>query len=72
VSQRETVLRLLREHPTGICVADVPPEIAYTLRNRISELHAHGHPIVSRVCRQHKHGSAVRRYSLTGEVDELF
>ncbi len=68
-SQRQRVFALLRDHPEGICLEDVPLDLAYTLRNRISELSAAGYPIISRRCTWHRHRSVVRRYSLTGVVE---
>jgi len=71
LTQKQVVLRLLREHPEGICVADVPREVAYTLRNRCSELSHEGHAIVVRRCRFHTHKAAVVRYSLSASPEQL-
>lgn len=48
----------------GLCVADVPIDVGYTLRNRLSELRAGGHHIEARPCRAHRHRGGVLRYRL--------
>jgi hypothetical protein len=63
-SQKQIVLSFLERNPNGVCVASFPPEIAYTLRNRISELRAEGIEIESERCRVHQHRATVSRYRL--------
>lgn len=48
----------------GVCVADVERDLAYTLRNRVSELRSEGHRIVAVRCRAHRHRSTAARYVL--------
>jgi hypothetical protein len=65
VTQREAVLKALRKHPKrGLCIADLPLELGYCARNRVSELRRDGWQIVSETCRVHKHGGPIARYRL--------
>lgn len=62
-TQRELALRLLRSLP-AVCVSDVGPAVAYTLRNRVAELRASGFDIRSSRCRRHPHRASVAEYRL--------
>lgn len=67
-TQKRRVLLLLRAFgERGVCLADCPGDLSYTMRNRISELRADGFTIAGAVCRTHRHPSAVQRYTLTEE-----
>ena len=65
MTQRQTVLEALHEAGArGICIGDPPLDVAYTTRNRISELRASGVDIESFPCKIHQHRSSVARYRL--------
>lgn len=65
VTYKEAVLNLLRRRgQQGACVSDMPEHIAYTSRNRVSELIRDGHRITKRRCKVHNHASSVMRYYL--------
>jgi hypothetical protein len=66
-TQKAIVLSFLERNPNGVCVASFPPEIAYTLRNRVSELRAQGVAIESERCRAHQHKASVSRYRLAAK-----
>lgn len=67
-TQKRRVLALLRmAGAAGICIANVPLDLSYTARNRISELRHEGYVIDDAVCRFHKHRGAVARYTLREE-----
>ena len=67
-TQKRRVLALLRMGgEAGICINNVPMDLAYTYRNRVSELRADGYAIESATCRVHNHKAAVARYVLRGE-----
>ena len=63
MTQRQQVLAALINQPS-VCLADVPLELGYTLRNRISELRRDGHNIVSEPCTKHRHEGTIVRYHL--------
>ena len=66
MTQRETVLRLLqRAGRDGLCVSDIDQDLAYCLRNRVSELVALGYGITAERCQRHRHYGRVARYHLT-------
>lgn len=68
MTQKERIYLYLRRCPEGICVNDVANDLAYTLRNRISELRLVDHlPIESEPCKAHRHRSSVARYRLVVE-----
>jgi hypothetical protein len=48
----------------SLCVADLPLELSYTARNRISELRRDGVPIRTATCGWHRHEHPVARYYL--------
>jgi hypothetical protein len=48
----------------SVCVGDVPVELAYTLRNGISDLRRDGVTIHAQACTRHKHAHRVYRYFL--------
>ena len=48
----------------SLCVADLPLELSYTARNRISELRRDGVPIRTATCGWHQHEHPVARYYL--------
>lgn len=50
----------------GICLSEVVPEDAYTLRNAVVEAIASGYRIRSERCRKHRHSSTVSRYYKEG------
>lgn len=64
-TQKVQILNALRETRGGVCLADLPTHLNYTLRNRISELRSEGWMIESLPCKIHRHASSVRRYRLT-------
>lgn len=67
-SQRELVLSALRTAGSrGICLADVPLELSYTLRNRIGEIRRQGKDVRSELCRVHAHDGPIARYTLRVE-----
>jgi hypothetical protein len=63
VTQRQRVLAYLM-YQDSVCVGDLPVELSYTLRNRVSELRRDGHQISSERCRRHDHAGPVYRYRL--------
>jgi hypothetical protein len=72
VSQRESVLAALRTAGSrGICLADVPLEVSYTLRNRVSELRRQGTDVRSELCRVHAHDGPISRYTLHESLVQL-
>ena len=69
MTQHERILAALRQAGArGLCVADVPETLGYTMRNRVSELRRSlsGETIVSERCRvpEHHHKATVSRYWL--------
>ena len=62
-SQKQIVLDMLKRNGS-LCVADLPVDISYTLRNRVSELRREGKPIESSRCTVHQHRASVSRYRL--------
>lgn len=67
-TQKRRILALLRmAGPAGVCISNVPTELAYTARNRVSELRREGFEIEGSPCRVHNHHSAVSRYVLVKE-----
>lgn len=74
MTQRELVLQLLREHPEGVCMADMERErfgLGYVGRNRVSELSKRGHMIESSRCKRHPHVGPVFSYRLCVPVGQL-
>lgn len=68
-TQKRRVLLLLRAAGAdGVCVSNVPLELGYTMRNRISELRREGHAIEGAACHVHAHRSGVLRYVLREEA----
>ena len=63
-SQKSRVLNLLTVYPLGVCMWQVSPDLAYTLRNRVSELRRDGVSIESAPCKVHRHRGLVYRYWL--------
>lgn len=64
MTQRELVLQALRSAgERGVCLADVPLDLGYTLRNRVASLR-HEYTIESERCRVHAHDGPVSRYWL--------
>jgi hypothetical protein len=63
MTQKQRVWELLSLWGS-MCVSDVPDALAYTLRNRISELRREGKAIRSAPCGWHKHAHPVSRYTL--------
>lgn len=62
-SQRERVLLHLQAQ-SKVCVASVPLDLGYTLRNRVGELRRSGYEIVSERCLRHRHEGPVIAYRL--------
>jgi hypothetical protein len=62
MTQKERVLLHLRTQEK-VCVASVPLDLAYTLRNRVGELRR-DHEIVSERCLRHHHDGPVFAYRL--------
>ena len=62
-TQKQRVLLHLKTQE-WVCVSSLPLDLAYTARNRISELRASGVEIESEPCRTHQHRSSVSRYRL--------
>lgn len=54
----------------GLCLAEVPHEDAYTMRNAVAEATAAGYKIRSERCRKHRHSSTVSRYFKEGGTGE--
>jgi|HubBroStandDraft_6_1064221.scaffolds.fasta_scaffold36137_7 hypothetical protein len=70
--QQETVLGYLKRRRQGVCIKDVPHEVGYTLRNRISELRKkEGIDIEVEHCTFHNHPNPVNRYRLPKAQQEL-
>lgn len=63
MTQRDRVLLHLQTQ-NWMCVSSLPLDLAYTARNRISELRRQGVPIESERCTVHQHRSTVSRYRL--------
>ena len=64
-SQKSRVLvALVESGVSGICVSDLPLELGYCARNRLSEWRREGVAIHSERCRVHKHRGLVYRYWL--------
>ena len=64
MNRQQRVLGYLMRRP-GVCMQDVPSDLAYTLRNGIAELRKAGHEIESERCTFHNHESPIFRYRLT-------
>jgi len=65
MTQRERVLAILRAAgPRGVCLADVPGDLSYVLRNRVGDCSKLGYTITSQRCRFHRHRGLVSRYRL--------
>ena len=67
-TQKQIVLDMLKRNGS-LCVADLPVEISYTLRNRCSELRRDGVKMEVSPCRVHDHRSkSIVRYRLPAPV----
>jgi len=62
LTQKQRVLRYLQQG--SICVADVPLDLGYAMRNRIGDLRRDGFNIHSELCRVHAHSGPISRYWL--------
>ena len=62
LTQKQRVLRYLQRG--SICVADVPLDLGYAMRNRIGDLRRDGFNIHSELCRAHNHQGPISRYYL--------
>ena len=72
MSQRSTVLEALREAgERGICLADVPIDVGYAMRNRIGDLRAAGMLIRGERCRIHAHRGQIERYFLVTQPVQM-
>jgi hypothetical protein len=63
MTQKERVLLHLRTQEK-VCVASVPLDLGYTLRNRVGELRREDYQIVSERCMRHHHDGPVIAYRL--------
>ena len=65
MSQKSEVLELLRYGgDQGLCLAGAPVDLAYTLRNRVSELRRDGYDIRGERCTRHAHKGPILSYRL--------
>jgi hypothetical protein len=55
---------MLLESEDQVCVASVPLDLGYTLRNRIHELRDDGLPIVGERCLRHAHRGPILSYRI--------
>ena len=70
MTQKQIVLDMLRQRGS-LCLAEVPVNIGYAMRNRIGDLRKDGIPIESAPCRIHAHRShSIVRYRLTAPVQQ--
>jgi biotin operon repressor len=63
MTQKQRIMLHLRTQE-WVCVSSLPLDLAYTARNRISELRREGVEIESSPCRTHQHHAGVSRYRL--------
>ncbi len=69
-NRADRALAMLRSHPQGVCLSDVPFEDGYAFRNAVSSLRASGIPIRSERCRVHAHRGSVSRYALIQQAEQ--
>lgn len=73
MNRSQRLVRLLEmAGPEGICLSEVVPEDAYTLRNAVVEAIASGYRIRSERCRKHRHSSTVSRYFKGGAEGKVY
>jgi hypothetical protein len=71
VNRSERFLRRLEiAGPLGVCLSEVIPSDAYTMRNACATARRQGHKIRSERCHEHQHKAAVSRYFLEGAYGE--
>jgi hypothetical protein len=65
MTQRALVLtELFIAGKRGVCISDLPVDLGYCARNRVSELKRSGWEITSEPCRKHSHAGHIARYTL--------